>query len=180
MLEEVYMLRRWQNPFIRAAEMPSGNHLRYLFNSRPVARARLEGGSSYPNVRGTVYFYELEGNVYVYMEVFGLPHRNNVCSSGMFPCHIHSGDSCNQIALDPFAGAGSHYNPHGCATYNAGDLPVLIESSGLAFSIFLTDRFTVNEVVGRVIIIHRPEDFLPFEGEVDSPEKIACGKIEWI
>lgn len=174
------MLRRWQSPFIKAAEMPSGNYLQYIVNSRPLARARLSGGSSFPNIRGNVYFYQLQGSVYIYFEVFGLPHRPDTCSSGMFPCHIHAGHSCDQIALNPFAGAGPHFNPHGCASYSAGDLPDLIESSGSAFSIFLTDRFTLNDVVGRVIIIHRPEDFLPFEGPIDSPEKIACGIIEWI
>ena len=71
-----------------------------------------------------------------------------------------------------------HYNPHGCDhPYHAGDLPPLFETSGLALSAFLTDRFTVDEVIGRTVIIHdQPDDFTT-QPSGNSGTKIACGVI---
>ena len=49
--------------------------------------------------------------------------------------------------------------------------------NGKAFSAFLTDTFTVKEVLGRAIIIHsKPDDFTS-QPAGNSGEKIACGII---
>jgi Cu-Zn family superoxide dismutase len=42
---------------------------------------------------------------------------------------------------------------------------------------FLTNRFTLDEIIGRVIIIHdKPDDFTS-QPSGNSGNKIACGKI---
>lgn len=48
-----------------------------------------------------------------------------------------------------------HYNPNGCGhPHHAGDLPPLFGNSGLALSLFLTDRFSTENDVWGVIINH--------------------------
>lgn len=43
---------------------------------------------------------------------------------------------------------------------------------------FMTDRFTVNEVIGKTVIIHlHPDDFAT-QPSGNSGEKIACGVIK--
>ena len=72
----------------------------------------------------------------------------------------------------------THYNPNQCAhPYHAGDLPPLFGSNGYAFEAFLTDRFTVSEVIGRTVIIHSKPDDFSTQPSGNSGEKIACGEI---
>ena len=75
--------------------------------------------------------------------------------------HIHNGTSCTGNRKDQFANAGMHYNP--CKTkhpHHAGDLLSLLENNGYAFEIFITNRFSVKEIIGKTVIIHSdPDDF---------------------
>ena len=99
-------------------------------------------------------FYQTNSGVVVYSEIGGLPTSDMPCQSRIFGFHIHDGTSCSGNIDDPFSNAMAHYNPGGCEhPYHAGDLPVLFENNGFAFSIFLTNRFTVNEVIGRTITV---------------------------
>jgi len=77
---------------------------------------------------------------------------------------------------DPFSDVMSHYNPNGCEhPYNDGDLPPLFGNGGYALCAFLTDRFSVNDVIGRTVIIHdQPDDFTT-QPSGNSGTKIACG-----
>lgn len=150
-------------------------HLLSVLRSRPQALARISGGESHPGLSGTVRFYQTGGGVIVWAEVNGLP-----CSEGpqIFGLHIHKGTDCAGNMDDPFADAMSHYNPGGCEhPYHAGDLPPLFGNNGFALSLFLTDRFSVNEVIGRTVIIHgHPDDFTT-QPSGNSGTKIACGVI---
>lgn len=57
-------------------------------------------------------------------------------------------------------------------------MPPLMGTDGKAFSMFMTDRFTVNEVIGRTVIIHlHPDDFAA-QPSGNSGEIIACGVIK--
>ena len=52
-----------------------------------------------------------------------------------------------------------------------------IRVNGYAFSAFLTDRFTVKEIVGRTVIMHSSPDDFTSQPSGNAGEKIACGEI---
>ncbi|MBQ7821702.1 MAG: superoxide dismutase family protein [Clostridia bacterium] len=147
--------------------------------SRPNAVAELFGSREYPEIRGTVRFYQTRFGVIVATEVSGLPSMRMMCSAPVFGFHIHEGDSCTGNADDPFADVLTHYDPHGCPhPYHAGDLAPLFGASGYAMSVFLSDRFAVKEVIGRTVIIHSMPDDFTTQPSGNSGKKIACGVIK--
>lgn len=147
-------------------------------NTRPHAVAMVRGGEMYPEVTGIVRFYQTGRGVLVVTEVSGLPNLQPGCGNSIFAIHIHGGDSCQGNATEVFAKAMGHYNPDNCPhPYHAGDMPPLFANEGNAFSIFLTDRFTVDEIVEKTVIIHtKPDDFTS-QPAGNSGEKMACGVI---
>lgn len=146
-----------------------------VIQGTPDAVAEICGSSSYPNIRGTVRFYRTDMGVLVYTDICGLP---NDCRGRVFGFHIHEGEPCTGNASDPFADTGSHYNPKDRRhPYHAGDLPPLFGNDGHALSIVLTDRFCVNEVIGRTVIIHDSPDDLTTQPSGNAGKKIACGVI---
>lgn len=156
----------------------SSIHLLSVLRGRPQALARIAGSKSYPDISGTVRFYQTGAGVMVWAEINGLPRSELPCRGQVFGFHIHAGASCTGSMDDPFADALSHYNPGGCGhPHHAGDLPPLFGNDGAAFSLFLTNRFSVNEVVGKTVIIHdQPDDFTT-QPSGNSGTKIACGAI---
>ena len=145
---------------------------------RPDAHAVIRGSAQYPGLTGTIRFYQTCQGVLVRAEVSGLPESAEPCDRHVFAFHIHSGGHCSGDSADPFADAQAHYNPGNCPhPSHAGDLPPLFSNHGYAFQVFLTDRFTVREVVGRTVIIHSgPDDFTTQPGG-GAGSKIACGQI---
>ena len=145
---------------------------------RPRAFARIRGSKDYPGINGRAYFYRTPSGVLVVTNVSGLPDPHDKCKSPIFAYHIHTGESCSGNAEDPFADALTHYNPNSCShPYHAGDMPPLFGANGTAFSAFLTDRFTIREIIGKTVIIHsKPDDFTT-NPSGNSGVKIACGKI---
>lgn len=152
-----------------------------VLGRRAQAAAFIEGSESYPDISGTVQFYQTDQGVIVSAEISGLPHDGTPCRERIFGFHIHKGTDCGGSMDDPFSDAMSHYNPNGCEhPYHAGDLPPLFGNGGLALCAFLTDRFSVNEVIGRTVIIHdHPDDFTT-QPSGSSGTKIACGVIRRI
>lgn len=161
----------------------SGRDIRLipLLQKKPYAAAGIEGSVEYPGITGVVQFYQTPAGVIVYTEVEGLPKGSSPCGERVFGFHIHEGTSCSGNYSDPFADARTHYNPKGCEhPYHAGDLPPLFGNDGFALAIFLTDRFTVSEVIGKAVIIHdRPDDFIT-QPSGNSGSKIACGIIRTV
>ncbi len=153
-------------------------HLLSVLRRRPQASADIQGNESYPDISGAVRFYQTDEGVIVCAEINGLPHSGQPCQERVFGFHIHEGGSCTGDLHDPYSNAMSHYNPGGCAhPCHAGDLPPLFGNEGFALSLFLTNRFAINEVIGKTIIIHdRPDDFTT-QPSGNSGEKIACGVI---
>lgn len=154
-----------------------------VLQGKAQASAVIAGSRDYPNIAGRVRFYQTAAGVIVYAEIMGLPvdtgQKN--CTGRVFGFHIHEGEACSGDKNDGFSSALSHYNPGGCAhPYHAGDLPPLFGNNGFALSIFLTNRFAVKDIMGKVIIIHdRPDDFTT-QPSGNSGTKIACGVIKAI
>ena len=155
-------------------------YLLTMLNTKPTAKARIRGDKAHKDLNGTVSFYELPAGVLVRAEIYGLPTGDGPCGSKIFGFHIHEGSGCTGNAEDAFADAGTHYNPHQCPhPAHAGDLPPLFGSeNGYAFTAFLTDRFTVYDVIGRTVIIHSAPDDFTSQPSGNAGQKIACGVIQ--
>ncbi len=148
-------------------------------NSNPlIAIAEIKGNNKYPNIKGSVIFKKKNDGVIVTAEIFGLPYSDEKCTSEIFAFHIHNGTSCTGNYIDNFANAGTHFNPNNCKhPAHAGDLPPLFSNNGYAYLSVYTNKFTINDIIGKVIIIHdKPDDFIT-QPSGNSGNKIACGKI---
>lgn len=149
-----------------------------LLRGRPQAIAQIAGSGDYPTVTGKVRFYQTRAGVVVWAGIGGLPRSEAPCQERIFGFHIHKGADCGGSMDDPFADAMSHYDPGGCEhPRHAGDLPPLFGNDGYALSLFLTNRFSIKEVIGRTVILHsKPDDFTT-QPSGHSGTKIACGVI---
>lgn len=148
--------------------------------TRPNALAIIKGDNDHPQIRGTVKFRQTPRGVLVSAEISGLPTRpGRLCDGNVFGFHIHEGKKCGGDSEDPFADAMSHYDPEDCPhPYHSGDLPPLFGNRGYAQTSFLTNRFNVREIIGRVVIIHdKPDDFTS-QPSGSAGNKIACGVIK--
>ena len=145
---------------------------------RPDAQAIVKGNAKYLNLSGLVRFYQTRRGVLVCAEVLGLPEVGEPCENRIFAFHIHSGSQCTGDSTDPFADALTHYNPGNCPhPAHAGDLVPLFSNHGYSFEVFLTDRFTVCEIVGRTVIVHSGPDDFTTQPSGNAGSKIACGQI---
>ncbi len=142
------------------------------------AVASVHGGNGYPQIRGTVRFRQLREGVLVTVRMSGLPIGRGDCHDRIFALHIHSGGSCTGDAANDFSHAGAHYNPKDCPhPYHAGDLPPLFGCGDRAYCSFLTDRFCLSEVVGKVVILHHDPDDFTTQPSGNAGKMIACGVI---
>lgn len=143
------------------------------------AKAHVKGGKDYPNIDGTVYFKQTQNGVLLTAKINGLPQSKNHCKGRFFGFHIHNGVSCTGNSEDEFANSGSHYNPNNCLhPYHVGDLPPLIENNGYAYMTVLLNKFKIDNILGKVIIIHDSPDDFTTQPSGNSGKKIACGVIE--
>lgn len=148
--------------------------LRYI----PTAVAMVKGSEEYPDINGTVRFYQTAYGSVVFAEIMGLPLGNGICDSPIFGFHVHEGAGCTGNGDDQFFDVGQHYDKNGCPhPHHSGDLPPLMGAGGMAFTAFLTNRFDVEEIIGRTVIIHRMPDDMTTQPSGNSGEKIACGEI---
>lgn len=150
-----------------------------LLQSPAPAVANMAGGAAYPQIRGIVRFYQTQQGVVVAVHMVGLPTHEDRCQNRIFGFHIHEGNSCSGTVENPFADAGGHYNPSDCPhPFHAGDLPPLWDAGGEVFTAFLTNRFTVSEVVGKTLILHDMPDDFTTQPSGNSGARIACGVIQ--
>ncbi len=144
----------------------------------PDAVAVMGGNAKNSGIEGTVKFYQTARGVLIMANIFGLPVSEQTCKNNIFAFHIHSGSVCSGNEEDSFADSGTHYNPDGCPhPHHAGDMPPLFSAGGRAFLTFITDRFTVDEVVGKTVIIHDSPDDFTTQPSGNAGNKIACGSI---
>ena len=138
----------------------------------PDAVAEIRGGMEVPQLSGCVQFYQESGCVLIVARISGLP-RESV--TGFFGFHIHQGESC--FGTD-FSGTGSHYNPvNQLHPEHAGDLPPLLACRGSAYLSVKTGRFSVNEIIERMVVIHSDPDDFNSQPAGNAGKKIACGVI---
>ena len=137
----------------------------------PCAFAQIKGGSSVPGLRGTVKFYRKCGGVLVEVNVSGLPQND----TDFFAFHIHEGTDCDG---EGFADTKGHFNPGNQPhPRHAGDLPPLLSVGGRAYMAVWTGRFSVKDILGRTVVIHREADDFHTQPSGNSGEKIGCGVI---
>ena len=140
--------------------------------SRPDAVAYVRGGADAPNINGQVRFYQEACSVRVEADIAGLPKDSE---TGFFGFHIHEGNSCTGTG---FPQTGNHYNPDSTAhPRHAGDLPPLLMQQGSAQMTVRTDRFRVQDIIGRTVVIHSSPDDFTTQPAGNAGAKIACGVI---
>lgn len=150
----------------------------HIFSDVPDATAYIRGSEKYPLIKGVAQFYQQPHGVLMVIEVMGLPTDMKKCNGGIHAVHIHEGEMCRGNETDPFADVGMHYNPGQCShPFHAGDLPPIFENEGYGLSVFYTNRFMVNEIVGKTIIIHENIDDFSTQPSGNAGHKIACGEI---
>ena len=149
-----------------------------VLNKRPQAMAMIKGSEKYPAIKGSAKFFEVPEGVLVAVDVCGLPGKVDKCDNPIFALHIHEGQSCTGNMKETFKNAMMHYNPGNCNhPYHAGDLPPIFGCDGYGFLVAMTDRFFVDEIIGKTIIIHSGVDDFMTQPSGNSGEKIACGEI---
>ena len=81
-----------------------------LLSRRPNALAVIKGGRDFPNIRGQVYFYQINAGVIVVAKISGLPFDKDPCKKSIFGFHIHEGESCTGTDADEFRDRKSRLN----------------------------------------------------------------------
>ncbi len=154
--------------------------MNYNFTPK-AAYAEINGGPLAPQIKGEVYLEEVSGGVVVNVYVTGLPnYKSGQKPIGPHGFHIHENGDCTIGDENaPFQAAGGHWNPtnqpHG---NHAGDFPVLFSNNGISYMEFYTNKFTVDEAVGKAIIIHEnPDDYIT-QPAGDAGKRLACGIIK--
>lgn len=150
------------------------------------AVAYILGGPLRPELQGIVIFSALPGGTEVALEVNGLPLYKPATpgSSQVGPhgFHMHENGSCEiGDPEEPFEAAGGHWNPtnepHG---NHAGDFPVVFSNNGYARMTFVTNRFTVPQIIGKSIILHQGPDDYKTQPSGGSGKRLGCGIIQGI
>jgi len=153
--------------------------------SSHTAVAYLKGDAIAPDISGIVTFKDVPMGVEVYIDVSGLPcykpAQGNKAPIGPHGFHIHEHGNCQPgDPKSPFMKSGGHWNPmnqpHG---NHAGDFPVLFSNHGVAKMCFFTDKFELEDIIGRAVVIHENPDDYRTQPAGDSGRRIACGTIEW-
>lgn len=133
------------------------------------AIAHISGGNEYECLSGKIEFHQSKDGVWVIANVKGLPKNE----TGFFALHIHEGSN---YSGENFSETGSHYNPYNVThPLHSGDLPPLLSNNENAYMAVKTNRFTVNEIIGKTVVIHM--DFTS-QPAGNAGNKIACGIIK--
>lgn len=147
------------------------------------ASAQIIGSVNYPDIYGEVTFEQMQNGVELTAEIYNLPDfsRENGKTIAPFGFHLHEGNSCSLGGKNnPFPETGMHYNPDNQPHGNhKGDFPVLIATNGnMAYMKYFTDKFDLEEIIGKVVVIHLSPDDYRTEPSGNSGEKIACGVVK--
>lgn len=144
--------------------------LQNIIDTPVSATANIKGkaNSDYEKIIGTVDFYQMKNGTILVAVIHNLPQT----ASNFFAFHIHENGECS----GDFLSAGGHLG-EGNHPYHIGDLPLIIANNGEAFSVFFDNRFDVEKVISKSIIIHGQPDDYTSQPAGNSGERIACGVI---
>lgn len=145
-----------------------------MHDNSPQALALVYGSNKYPDLKGTVRFYQTpyEG-ILIAAEFYHLPSENTD-SSSFYGFHIHENGDCS----DDFAKTGSHYNPlNQPHPKHAGDMPPLLSCNGYSFMTFYAEQLMISQVIGKSVIVHEKPDDFTTQPSGNAGNKIACGVI---
>jgi Cu-Zn family superoxide dismutase len=118
---------------------------------------------------GTVKFDDDDDGIHVKVHVDA---PLSALSAGFHGFHVHAVGEC----VAPFTSAGGHFNPGGAShPHHAADMPVLlVNADGTAEARFVSDRFTVDQIVGRAVIIHaKPDNYANIPTDRYDPDPDA-------
>ncbi|MCI9199833.1 MAG: superoxide dismutase family protein [Lachnospiraceae bacterium] len=154
---------------------PRLTFVRILEKNRPAAVAWVTGNNIYSELSGLVKFYDTPyDGVLIEAEVFGLPNVSTQGSSDFYAMHIHQYGNCS----GSFEKTGSHFNPtNAFHPEHAGDMIPLLGNQGYAWTSFYDKRFTIDDIIGKSVVIHSKRDDFTTQPAGDSGEKIGCGII---
>jgi len=137
-----------------------------LLESKPAAYAEVKGYQDYPELSGSVKFFEVYGGTIVEVYIKNLPMGN-----GFHGFHIHEENSC--LSPGKHFSLGEKEHPD-----HEGDMPPLLACDGTVFSIFYTNRFYPEDVIGKTVVIHASRDDFSSQPSGNPGEMIACGEIK--
>ena len=154
---------------------PSDVFANLLRFGSPAAIAWVRGDALAPALSGIVKFYRTPfAGVLIEAEFFNLPNRSVPGATAFYAFHIHSAGQCT----DSFASAGEHYNPTGSMhSFHAGDMLPLLGNEGYGWMAFYDKRFTVDEIIGRTVILHLQADDFSSQPAGNSGARMGCGMI---
>ena len=165
---------------------PESTFADLLINDRPQAIAWITGSEKAPELNGSVKFFNTPfGGVLVEAQIFGLPNQNippmnssnmntYIPNTGFYGMHIHEYGDCTI----PFDRTGEHYNPTGAMhPHHSGDMVSLLGNNGFAYHVFYDKRFSIDEIMGKSVIIHSNMDDFMSQPSGNSGSKIGCGVI---
>jgi Cu-Zn family superoxide dismutase len=153
-------------------------------STNKIASATIMGGPLAPNLTGMVWFIEVPGGVEVQAIVQGLPPyqpaQGDQSPVGPHGFHIHEYGNCAVgDPNNPFHAVGEHWNPdHQPHGNHAGDFPILISNNGWARMTFFTNKFDVEDIIGKAVVIHQNPDDYRSQPAGNSGKKLACGVIK--
>lgn len=166
-------------PYVSSMRASQSIHIR-----QNQAYAKLINSSLAPHLQGIVLFFNHPYGTEVYAEVTGLPNYQPATKKspqiGPHGFHIHEfGDCSIGNKQDPFQASGRHWNPtkqpHG---NHAGDFPVLFSNNGYSQMRFFTNKFKINDIIGKSIIIHQGPDDYKSQPAGNAGKRLACGVIQ--
>ncbi len=156
--------------------MRYNNYFMQIINRNlPNAIANVSGSSDFPLISGKVKFYSTPlGGIIIEAEFVGLPSFTTNTPE-FFGFHMHETGNCS----NDFKHSGNHFNPMGTVHPNhAGDLPPLLAGNNYAYSLFYDDFLTIEQIIGKSVIIHYNRDDFTSQPNGDCGNKIACGVIK--
>ena len=139
---------------------------------RDFAYAELSSNSKYPDLTGLISFIQYPYHVEVSLFLENIPKDQ------LLRFHIYEGTTCSEKSEDEFVDAKTHYTPDNSdRPDHVWDLPSIYSYDGKARMTFNTDKFLVNDILGKTISLHEISDNFMGQSASDAGDKIACGEI---